>query len=458
MSDVKERRERVERSRTDLMAADSGPASTTTKNMENGMEQRSPKNTDQGKTTTTCRIIDNGKMQQPTKNADIGKETTTRRITDSSKSTSEPLPSTEKKFERALTLAVEIIGDEMVTMMELLSEVKKTCGVVNGCRFTTPKKYEITMDNVEGKDKLLDGIRIKKSTIIAKEIRNDELVVSFLNLPTYIVDRVILLKLAEWGVKAISPIKRRMWPGTDVADGTRFLKVRFTETVKSLPYSTKFETLVGGEYFRVIHDGQRKVCRLCIQPGHIFRECPEFRCHRCKEQGHYARECVPKAAEREDVDVEEEGNSTDSEKEETEESDDDDMQTEGDPGGVPESGVESKVQNQERQTRRDVAAGDVVETTGQEESRSGEESSGEKAPREKTPADGTGGIGVKQHGEGNRDERETAMDFMVIEDISEEESVTRPQKERKAEGTTKKRKAVLQAEEKRRKKEERRTK
>ncbi|CAL8238711.1 unnamed protein product, partial [Lota lota] len=34
-----------------------------------------------------------------------------------------------------------------------------------------------------------------------------------------------------------------------------------------------------------------KVCRLCIQPGHILRECPDFTCHKCKRQGHYAREC-----------------------------------------------------------------------------------------------------------------------------------------------------------------------
>ncbi|CAL8233990.1 unnamed protein product [Boreogadus saida] len=81
--------------------------------------------------------------------------------------------------------------------------------------------------------------------------------------------------------------------------------------------------------------------------------------------------------------------------------------------------------------------------------------------RRETPADGTGSVGVKQHGDGNRDERETVMDFMIIEGISETESVSRPQKERKAEETTKKRKAALQAEEKRRKRrkrEERRTK
>ncbi|CAL8319577.1 unnamed protein product [Arctogadus glacialis] len=82
MSDVMERRERVERSRTDLMATDSGPESTTTQNMDNGMEQISPKNNDHGKTTTTSKIMDNGRTQQQTKNADIGRETTTRRITD----------------------------------------------------------------------------------------------------------------------------------------------------------------------------------------------------------------------------------------------------------------------------------------------------------------------------------------------------------------------------------------
>ncbi|KAJ8006333.1 hypothetical protein DPEC_G00134150 [Dallia pectoralis] len=47
----------------------------------------------------------------------------------------------------------------------------------------------------------------------------------------------------------------------------------------------------GPEYFRVIHDRQVKVCRVCIQPGHVVRECPDFFCRRCKAQGHYAREC-----------------------------------------------------------------------------------------------------------------------------------------------------------------------
>ncbi|CAL8359311.1 unnamed protein product [Gadus morhua 'NCC'] len=36
---------------------------------------------------------------------------------------------------------------------------------------------------------------------------------------------------------------------------------------------------------------QVKVCRRCIQPGRILRECPDFTSYKCKRRGQYAREC-----------------------------------------------------------------------------------------------------------------------------------------------------------------------
>lgn len=201
------------------------------------------------------------------------------------------------KFCKELTVEVEVEGTENISMMELLKGVKEQCGEVMGCRVRSERIYELTMKDKDSKSKLMDGVRINGAMVQARDIMNNEMVVSFINLPVYLEDEKIFTKLEEWGVKPLSTIKRRLWPGTETADGTRFLKVRFTEQVRSLPYSTKFETLRGTEYFRVIHDRQVRVCRLCIKPGHIFRECPEFKCFKCNKEGHYARECNDRRGE-----------------------------------------------------------------------------------------------------------------------------------------------------------------
>lgn len=194
-------------------------------------------------------------------------------------------------YKKDLTVCVELVGENKTNVAELLRCTRELCGGLLACRYTGINKYELTMSHPKGKERLLEGFKIGQTRVMAHELNNDELVVSFLGLPAYVTDEDILRKLESWKVSATTPIRRRMWPGTRIADGTRFLRVRFNDQVQSLPYSTKFDTALGPEYFRVIHDRQVKVCRICIQPGHILRECPDFSCHRCGIQGHYAREC-----------------------------------------------------------------------------------------------------------------------------------------------------------------------
>jgi len=117
-----------------------------------------------------------------------------------------------------------LIGEDRLTMMELLKGIKENCGVVVGCRYKTNIQYEITMEEERGKIKLIDGFQIKNTAVMARALANKEMVVSFLGLPLYITDKEIREKLRVWGVSATSPIKRRKWPGTNILEGTRFCK------------------------------------------------------------------------------------------------------------------------------------------------------------------------------------------------------------------------------------------
>lgn len=272
--------------RSDIMALNKGTERTTGKEMDRKFEGQKRHEEKNGQPVNDERQEnDNEKGHGTNKRADGERK-------QSGINNGEERTGGGEKYGKELTVEVEVEGTDGVSMMEVLKEVKRKCGDVMGCRVRGERIYEITMKDEQGKTKLMDGVRVKGALVLARDIISKDMVVSFINLPVYLDDEDILSRLEEWGVRPMSAIKRRKWPGTEIADGTRFLKVRFNKEVCSLPYSTKFVTLRGAEYFRVIHDRQVRVCRLCIKPGHIFRECPEFKCFRCLKTGHYARECV----------------------------------------------------------------------------------------------------------------------------------------------------------------------
>lgn len=114
-------------------------------------------------------------------------------------------------YKRDLTICVELEGEDAVTPMELMKCTRELCGGLVACRYIGANRYEITMNHAKGKERLLDGFKIGNVRVMTKELCNDELVVSFLGLSAYTTDEEILEKLCGWGVKAVSPIRRRMW-------------------------------------------------------------------------------------------------------------------------------------------------------------------------------------------------------------------------------------------------------
>ncbi|XP_048012451.1 uncharacterized protein LOC125245761 [Megalobrama amblycephala] len=178
-----------------------------------------------------------------------------------------------------------------VRVDDIIKAVTEQCGHGNilALRPRQGREYELTMEKEEMCDKLIEGLRIKVNCEV-KNLHNRDYVVSFMHLPVYLDDKEILEKLEGWGVEPVTKIKRKCYPGTDIEDGTRFLKVRFPKEVASLPYSTKLETVEGQQHFRVMHSHQVKTCRMCMSPEHLLKDCPNFVCYKCEERGHFARD------------------------------------------------------------------------------------------------------------------------------------------------------------------------
>ncbi|KAL0151650.1 hypothetical protein M9458_053052 [Cirrhinus mrigala] len=191
------------------------------------------------------------------------------------------------------TVTVEIGQAKEVRAIDVIKAVAERIGDgrILAVRPKQTKEYEVTLEREEDAELLTDGLTIKGFNCDVKRLQNRDYVVSFMHLPVYVADKGILDKLEGWGVCPLSTIKRRVYPGTDIEDGTRFVKTRFPKEVASLPYSTRIETAEGPQYFRVMHSHQIKTCRLCMSPEHVVKDCPDFKCFKCEERGHFARDC-----------------------------------------------------------------------------------------------------------------------------------------------------------------------
>ncbi|XP_026103331.1 uncharacterized protein LOC113074680 [Carassius auratus] len=199
----------------------------------------------------------------------------------------------QRDYKKEATLTMTVNDPEKISVMMIIKAVEEKTGFgkLYGLRKKSNFDYELTMENEMDCDKLVDGLLIDGQFCEIKKLCKTERMVSFLLLPNYIKDDEIIQKLVDWGVNPILPLRRRYYPGTTVADGTRFLRVRFPQDIVTLPYNVRFDTEEGPKYFRVIHDGQLKTCRICASTEHEKKDCPQYTCRECLEQGHFARDC-----------------------------------------------------------------------------------------------------------------------------------------------------------------------
>lgn len=143
----------------------------------------------------------------------------------------------KRSYCRKNTITVDVIDNGQVKPDNIIKFVHEHCGLgaMFACVPRSRNLYEITLDGKAPIQYLLEGIKIGDKIFECKEIVQTSVMVSSLHLPGYIEDEEIENTLEAMKVEIVSPIKRRFYPGTNIADGTRYVPVRLP--LSSFPYT-----------------------------------------------------------------------------------------------------------------------------------------------------------------------------------------------------------------------------
>ncbi|XP_063406257.1 protein PFC0760c-like [Mytilus trossulus] len=122
------------------------------------------------------------------------------------------------------TVLVDVGDNRNIKAADVIANVEKEVGegTVLACVPKSGNSYELTLTDKDTLDLIVDtGFKVNDSNFIPRAIFSRDKVVIFFNVSHYVPDSEISEKLMEFGVILKSPIKRKMHPGTDVANGTR---------------------------------------------------------------------------------------------------------------------------------------------------------------------------------------------------------------------------------------------
>lgn len=140
----------------------------------------------------------------------------------------------------------------------------------------------------DAEDLIENGVDYKELHIQCHPPHGYYINVSIIGLKAYISDEKVLETLQGYGETKSKVIRLKYKNGRELEgleNGNRL--VRMVLTTPSIPYSIKID----GEYCRIIHNDQQRVCSDCQEVGHSRRKCPYIECRMCGLKGHLSYDC-----------------------------------------------------------------------------------------------------------------------------------------------------------------------
>ena len=112
--------------------------------------------------------------------------------------------------------------------------------------------------------------------------------VGVMGLKAFISDEEVINKLSTYGEIKGEVVRLKYKQDHElggVENGNRLICMILT--AQSIPYSLQ----IRGEWCRIIHNNQQRICSNCNEVGHSRKDCPTIECRRCHQLGHLSFHC-----------------------------------------------------------------------------------------------------------------------------------------------------------------------